>query len=100
MVAVQTVDNWWSSGASCLIPGNTSAFPTNYPSSLVCGGESAISSTPLLDGKGNVYGQIVLFRDYQHRLVATVALDGANNSQWLMEVPAGGERPCSRVDIR
>ena len=88
----QTVDNWWSSGATCLIPGDVPTYPTNFPSNLVCGGEAGVYATPLLDSNNVTYGNIVLFRDYQHRLIATVALDGSAGSQWLMQVPTGGER--------
>ena len=87
----QTEDNWWSNGAYCLVPGSTSAYPTNYPSALVCGGEQAILAIPLKDSSGVSYGQIIVFRDYGSRLVATVLLSGSKSQQWLMRVPSVGE---------
>lgn len=89
---MQTVDDWWSNGASCLIPGSTSAYPSNYPSRNVCGGEAAVQITPFIDSGGNEYGKVYLFRDYRGRLIATVALNGSPSSQWLMQVPTRGER--------
>ena len=88
---LQTVDNWRIDGASCLIPGKLNAYPANYNSNLVCGGDSEVKTTPLIDASGNVYGTIYMFRDYRQRLIATVALNGSQGSQWFLQVPRAGE---------
>lgn len=87
----QTVDNWWSDSSSCLIPGDAfPVFPYNYKAVDVCGGETAISTHPLTDANGTVYGAVYFFRNFFNRLLITVALDGSPDGQWFLQVPSNG----------
>ncbi|GAX73968.1 hypothetical protein CEUSTIGMA_g1418.t1 [Chlamydomonas eustigma] len=83
--ACQTVDNWWTNGASCLIPGTLPTYPANYDINLVCGYKPTV--LPLQDNEGVLYGSIYVFRNFQNRLLVTVALAGSESGQWLMQVP-------------
>lgn len=87
----QTSDNWWSSAATCWIPGDLGTYPANYDINLVCGVNTSTYEIDLVDAAGNVYGSVLLWRSYQNRLLATVALVGSNNSQWFMRVPSLGK---------
>jgi hypothetical protein len=71
----QTVDDWWSNAAVCLIPGTPGIYPATFDTYNVCGGQQAVQTLPLQDVNSITVGQIFIFRTYDSQLIVTATLN-------------------------